>query len=281
MPYWRKLRWLGAAVGGRFRTLSLWLALIGSSLTAQTPDPLVAGYVDFPPFFFRTETGARTGFVPELARLISEDIGVPLVFRDYPTTEDFVRAQATGETQLFAGGAPLLPLVQSNVFSAPIVIDALRVVTLRENASQFDTDAPSGFRIGRNSPLDSDAARSFLARNTVVDFDTPDAALMGLLVGRVDGLLLPGPTVYGIAREAGVDGRISFVDPPLQNLERFVILHNSRADLIDPVNAAIARLEADGRLTELRRRFNISVPPPPPEVIVVGMSDFPPYKRMH
>jgi len=100
---------------------------------------------------------------------------------------------------------------------------------------------------------------------------------MELLTERVDAVLLPVPVVQRLAKEAELDGRIAFFGAPLASATRHVALHENRASLLGPINAAIATLEADGRLEQLRVRYNLALPPAAPDVLSVGVTDFPPY----
>jgi len=85
------------------------------------------------------------------------------------------------------------------------------------------------------------------------------------------------PVVQRLAKEAELDGRIAFFGAPLASATRHVALHENRASLLGPINAAIATLEADGRLEQLRVRYNLALPPAAPDVLSVGVTDFPPY----
>lgn len=124
------------------------------------------------------------------------------------------------------------------------------------------------------------AAQDLLAANQPVEFVTPEAALMNLLTGGVDAVLIPEPVAFSIARNAQVDAKISFLDPPVLAFSRFVALHRSRADLLPEINAALARMEADGRLPALRQKYFLDIPKPVPEVLTVGVRQNPPYQTV-
>ncbi len=244
----------------------------------QAPAPLVISFVPIPPFAQFGPNGERTGFLVELAELISTEIGVPIEYLDVPDTEAFVQSQISGETQMIAGVAKIPPLRGANLFSNAVATESLRPIVLETRAAEFEGAEITGRRIGIVPPALGSQETELLAKNDPVIFESPEAAVMGLLLGNIDVLLAPEPVVYSIARRAGADGRIHFVGEPLREVERLVALHESRAALLGPINSAIARLEADGRLGALRQRFNITSPPPPPDVLTVGVTDFPPYQ---
>lgn len=56
-----------------------------------------------------------------------------------------------------------------------------------------------------------------------------------------------------------------------------MVLHRSRADLLGPLNAAIARLEDSGALNALREKYRMNLYEPVPEVLTVGFPLAPGY----
>ena len=264
------------------RTLSSWLGAFVfwvMSLVAlgaqNTSEPLVVPFTSIPPFMEVNTIGERSGFIVELSELIGAEIGVPIEYLEVANSREFVSAQVSGQTHMIAGILQLPPLMDTNAFSDQVALDELRPAVLAENLLEFGPDGLEGRRVAVVPPA-AGSGHAFLQDKFPVEFDTPQTALMELLARHVDAVLLPPPVVYGLAREAGVDGRIAFYGEPLQVASRHVALHESRSELMGPINDAIALLEADGRLAELRRRFNITVPPPPADVLTVGIAHVPP-----
>lgn len=254
--------------------------LIGSTTfvraQADGTSPLVVSFIPISPFAFETETGEKTGFLIELARAIGAEIGVEVVLRDVVDSRAFVALQAGGDTQMIAGVARLPPLQATNVFSDPVAVETLRLVVASDSAAAFAGEV-TGRRIGVMPPAVGSQVEELLSQNTVTDFVTPQAAVMALISGEVDGILLPNPAAVSISRRAGVDDRIRFAGPVLREVERVIALHESRADLLPAVNAAIAQMEADGRLADLRRRYFLEIPASQPEELTVGIAHSPPY----
>jgi signal transduction histidine kinase len=255
--------------------ISLFTELEATAQTAE-PEPLVVPFTSIPPFMQIDADGERSGFIVDLSELIGSEIGVPVEYLEVANSREFVAAQVSGNAQLIAGILKLPPLAQSNVFSQTVASDALRPAVLERNRELFQTGEIAGRRIAVVPPA-LGSEEPILEKNTPVEFESPFGAVMALLAGDVDAVLLPNPIVYGLARQAGVDGRIAFVGKPLREATRHVALHESRADLLEPINEAITRLEGDGRLDALRLRYNISVPAPPPETLTVGINHAPPY----
>lgn len=255
---------------------SLLVTLWAMPLQAQdTPDPLVVPFAEFPPFLYLDDTGERTGFIAMLALEIGEEIGVPITFLDVAGPREWIAAQASGRAQLIPGVVQLPLLAETSLFSDQVATDTLRPAVLSTNQALIELGVLTDQRVGVVPPsIGSD--EPVLAQNRPSTYDSAHAAILHLLTGQVDALLIPPPVVLELARDANLDGRIAFIGPPLREETRHVALHESRAELLPVINAAIARMEADGRLEALRLRYNITVPPPPPEVLRVGVAHLPP-----
>jgi len=259
--------------------IALCLVLFGLNVGAEERpvEPLVVPFVPIAPFAQLGSDGTRTGFLVELAKMIGDEIDVPIIFRDVRDTAAFVDLQVSGESHLIAGIAKIPPLRSSNVFSVPVATEDLRPIVLAPRMAEFEQGEISGQRVGIVPPALGSQETAFLARNTLVVFERPKSAVMALLTRDIDVLLIPEPVAFSVAKRAGVDGRIHFVGGAMRTVERFVALHESRADLLDPINAAIARIEADGRLDTLKRRFGLVLPKPMPAVVTVGVAHIPPH----
>ena len=260
---------------------SLWAALLFWAVSVvpigaqDAQEPLIVPFTSIPPFMEQGVNGERAGFIVELSEMIGAEIGLPIDYLDVGNSQQFVAAQVAGQTHMIAGILKLPPLVSTNVFSDFVVSEALRPAVLVDNLAELEAVGLAGRRIGIVPPA-AGSDHPILEQNTRVDFGTPQAAIMSLLSKDIDAVLLPPAVVYGLARDAGVDGRIAFMQGLLQESARHVALHDSRAELLGPINDAIATLEQDGRLDELRQRYNLIVPAPPPDVLKVGIALIPP-----
>ncbi|WP_425073417.1 ATP-binding protein [Sagittula sp. S175] len=239
-------------------------------------EAVIVPFGPVPPFMYRDTAGARSGFFIALAEAIAREIGRPIDYLDLPDVASVVAAQNAGRSHMMAGIVKLPTLLDNHVYSDPVASDLLRFAVLVDTIRDFESGSVEGYRIGIVPPiLGSDDP--VLQANTPVPFANVEAALFGLLKREVDALLIPPPTVFRLARDAGVDGRIIFGRETVGEIPRYVMLHRARADLLPEVNAAIARLEASGALSDLRQRYSLEVPPPEPDVLDVPIAHAPPY----
>lgn len=256
--------------------LILAVAAAPSPIKAQEDAPLVVPFAQFPPFLFLDEGGQRSGFMVDLAEMIGAEIGVPIDYFDVANAGEWIGAQASGQAQLIPGVLKLPLLQATNVFSNDVAADVLRPAVRADDQDLIASGVLKDRRIAIVPPAVG-SEEPILNQNTPVQYESPQDAVIDLLSGKVDAVLLPSPVIYRLARDAGFDGRIAFVGDPLHLATRHVALHESRAELLPEINAAIARMEADGRLEALRERYAVVVPPAPPEVLTVGVTHFPPF----
>ncbi|MFK7890484.1 MAG: transporter substrate-binding domain-containing protein [Granulosicoccus sp.] len=243
---------------------------------AQDIAPVAIAWTDARPIFYSGESGALAGFGFDLAVELGKEIGfTPEFFRVSDYTE-WGEAQATGRSMLLPGVAKLPNLAPSNSYSKPIVTTNVLLAIRVEEAEEFNATNLSGVRIATTPPgFGSDPA--LLANAEVVEFGTTSEALVALLSGSVDAISAPALLVFNTARDARIDHRIVFVGDAIAQSERVVMLHESRVELIESINAALARMEADGRLNSLRRKHGLMLPEPSSGALTVGVTDFPPY----
>ncbi|MEO0388778.1 MAG: transporter substrate-binding domain-containing protein, partial [Pseudomonadota bacterium] len=258
--------------------IALWLALalpgVGQAQTAAEPLPM--GWTDLYPWFFRGPDGAVAGFGLELTKELGKAAGFEPAAVEFGTVPNWVAAQIAGQVILVPAVARLPAMEASSVFSDPLFETTVQLAIRIEDKGRFDPKDLSGRRIGVLPPAaGSDPA--LLPGATLFEYTNTRAALIGLLGGEIDAISAEATLVFAEARRARLDNRIAFVEEPLMTIARFILLHQSRADLLPAINAEIARMKADGRLEALITRFNIHLPEPEPEVLQIGVFDLPPH----
>lgn len=240
--------------------------------------PVVVGWTEVPPMFELDDNGEPRGFSAELMRRLAEITGIEFRFKRFNSMQTIAMAQVRGASELLPGIAPLPELKTTNLFSSPVAATRVRLFIRAEDASDEALVNPSHRKIGTVPPAVGSEPSPLLNRNINVRLPSAGTALIKLLSGEIDGVLFPEEVMNGEARGAGLDHRIVAVGPPTKKIDRVVAVHSSRADLLEPINAAVTELEESGELEELRQRWFFEEPPPPPDILTVGVSHFPPYQ---
>ena len=253
-------------------------ALTAPKAQAQTSgEPLTVAWSEIVPLFRAEPNGRAGGFGAELMREISARAGFDIRFRKFATAEEMIRAQARGETDILPAIAALPLLAGQSDFSAPVAETSIRVFVRSEEHDLHDPATMAGVRIAIPSvPLGAEGD-NLLSRNVPMQIPVGTHSLTELLRGTVDAVIASDSVTLSDAYALRLDHRIVAVGPPIRRFDRVIALNRDHADLLEPINAAIAALEADGTLQSLREVTQIAVPPPEPEVLTVGVYHFPPY----
>ncbi len=122
----RKVKAVRAGVLALVQTIALTFGLhfYASDASAQdNPDELVVGWLELDPVYLLGRDGVLSGFRPELARLIAEEIGTSVRFVRFDTSAQLLAAQISGETDLLLGTDEQDVLKETQVFSDKNPID--------------------------------------------------------------------------------------------------------------------------------------------------------------
>ena len=265
--------WIGGMLA------SLWFG--GAVMAQQQPsfEKVVMPWGNVPPLSMRGPDGLPTGFAVELARLIAQEVGFELELPFYGPIRRIAAAQAQGETDMLVGVGLGRAFQETNLASQKISEVQVRLAIPAENIKSFDPDNLRGVRVAAVPPTIASNPVLF-PEATLVEQPGLEVALISLLTGEVDALSHPVNVVFAMTRAMRTDGRIAYVGDPLVEIERVVIVHKSRAELLEPINAALEKFEADGTLDALRAKYLISNPEPVPDVLTVGVHHVPPFVEL-
>ncbi len=246
--------------------------------TKAEEEPVVHGWAHVLPAVRVDERGQPEGFSIDLARRIADVAGLELSLKRFDSVPAWIQGQTEGGSDMLSGAAELPGLQRTNLFSMPVATTSVRLFLRAEESNSIDLASFVNRKIGTVPPVAGSEPSPLLERNINVTLPSLGTALIRLLSGEIDGVLLPEEAMLSEAHAASLDHRITTVGAPVREFNRVVAIHESRAELLELVNAAIAELEADGELAEMRRRWFLEAPPPPPEVLTVGVVHFPPYQ---
>jgi polar amino acid transport system substrate-binding protein len=173
-------------------------------------------------------------------------------------------AMAAGEYDLLADGVTNYPYRYWAVdFSIPYSLVSQQLLVRSDDnhtVDDFKSDAnlKVGTQIGTTNYI---AAQETFPGKDIQSYSDFGAAVIALLAGDIDGIVLDDTVAYGYIQEnpgklktAGVvktGDALAFVFPPDSNLEF-------------PVNAALRAMHTDGTLAQLNAKWGLSAPPEEP-----------------
>ena len=224
------------------------------------------------------DEGRLTGYFAELARLVAEEADFDIEFVAYETTPELLSAQMLGETDMLAGASAETSLRRTNLLSSPVTTSSVYLIVRADAPADWMAATMTDKRIGVVRNTAGSDAPGLAGRNEIVEYGGVQEVMGALLMGQLDAVVAVRKVVFDTLREARLDHRVRTVGPPLTEPEHYVALHNSRADLMPRINAALARLKDQGTLDELGHAWGLGLTEPEPEVLTVGVTHFPPYQ---
>ena len=243
------------------------LALAGTAAFAQDLPDLGGREITvvtenaYPPLQFVDESGNAVGweydFMAEAAKRLNATVSYENISWDA-----MIPAVSEGQYDIGMTGITIRDDRAEVVdFSDPYMTSEM-VMLVRGDEERF-TDAASfaadpdllmaaqpgttPFYVGVYEVLDGDEANP-----RIVKFETFGAGLEALRTGDVD--LALSDSAAAQAYVAASDGALKIIGEPLQS-EQFGFIFPKGSDLVEPINAAIASMEADGTLEALNQKW--------------------------
>jgi polar amino acid transport system substrate-binding protein len=251
----------------RLAPLAAALALLAAPATAQDlPDLggreiVVVTENAYPPLQFIDEGGEAVGWEYDFMAEAASRLNATVSYEN-TSWDAMIPAVSEGQYDMGMTGITIREDRAEVVdFSDPYMTSQMRMI-VRGDEERF-TDAASfaadpdllmaaqpgttPFYVGVYEVLDGDEANP-----RIVKFETFGAGLEALRTGDVDLALSDSTAANGYV--AASDGALKIVGEPL-GTERFGFIFPKGSDLVEPFNAAIASMEADGTLDALNQKW--------------------------
>ncbi|MHC4911244.1 MAG: substrate-binding periplasmic protein [Planctomycetota bacterium] len=232
--------------------------IIGIVLTGCSRPVRVATDAVFPPFHFIDDDGRVVGHDVELALLALERAGERAVIvhvDSYAALADGLRA---GRHDLVAATTGITPARQRlYAFSRPYFVTCLAVVVRRGTGEPTSIEDLAAARIGASRGTTSVGAADALSSEPVVE-STGAEAIAALRGGRVAAIVMDEFEAVELASD---DPALAVLPTPAARESYAFVLRLADTDLRDRIDGALASLEADGTMGDLRRRHGLDRPP--------------------
>jgi peptide/nickel transport system substrate-binding protein len=185
--------------------------------------------------------------------------------------EGLFEAMAAGEYDVAADGITFTEERDEIVdFSEPYVIVG-QVILVRVDEEEITgkdtlvsmTEKTVGVQIATTNEM---VAMDTVGEDRISSFDTFDMPVEALKAGDVDAVIIDTVAATGFMNEN--PGRLKVVGDPLSPYDPLAFAFPPGSDLIGPVNAALAEMEADGTLDALYQAWFVPKLEAPPEVVM-------------
>ncbi len=213
----------------------------------------------YPPFnFIDKDTGEPAGWDYDAVREICKRINCVPEFKEAAWDGIFPAMQA-GEYDMLADGVTITPERAKIVdFSIPYVTIG-QVLLVRaddpvKSVEEFKADPNKlvGTQIGTTNEI---VAKKNFPEDRVKSFEDFGAAIMALLSGDVDGVVIDNVTASGFMKEN--PGKLRILGQ-LTSDEQLGFVFPPGSELKDAVNAALESMKADGTLDALNKKWGLT-----------------------
>nr|HID13556.1 transporter substrate-binding domain-containing protein [Anaerolineae bacterium] len=231
----------------------------------------------YPPFNFIDEaTGEAVGWDYDAGRAICKVLNCKPVFKE-TAWEGIFEAAAAGEFDVAFDGITYTEERDKVVdFSDPYMVYG-QVVLVRADETEITdkdtlvalTEKTVGVQLGTTNEA---TAIELVGEERVHSFDTFDMAVIALMAGDVDAVIIDDVAAFGFM--ATNPGKLKIAGERFTS-EQLAFVFQPGSDLIEPFNYALKVLKEDGTLDELYRKWFIEFKPAvvekPP--IIIGTTD--------
>jgi polar amino acid transport system substrate-binding protein len=245
-----------------FAALLYAAALAGVEAEAQpgAQAPLRVGMsTGYAPLAF-AEGGKPSGIEADLAQLLEPQLGTKLEIVQMPFTE-LIPALREGRIDIIMSGLSVTDERKASVrFTKPYLrVGQMALVRKADLVRAADPARMSaqGTRIGvKRGTTGEDFARASLGQATIVVFDAVAEGTGALRAGKVDYFVHDAPTIWRLTgRQATRDEALAGLYRPLTEEYLAWAVRKEDASLAERLDAALSRLEQEGKLQEVLDRW--------------------------
>lgn len=230
-----------------------------ASQAALTYDKIIVGLDDtFAPMGFRDENGELTGLDVELAKAVSEEIGIP--FDLQPIDWSMKEAELmNGNIDLIWNGYTITPARQEKVlFSSPYLKNKQIVVTMADSDIKTLADLKDkNIAVqAESSALDAIESKPEIRDSfkSLITLETNDLCLRDMESGRSDAVVADEVLLRYYISQKGPEN-YNVLEEDFGDEEYGIGARKDDGALIDAVNAALAELKANGKSAEISEKW--------------------------
>ena len=233
--------------------LSLMLAL--SALPALAETLTVATNAEFPPFEY-VEGEEVVGLDIDIAKEIAKDLGLEMVVESM-AFDSVVPSVATGKADLAIAGLTVTDERKMSVAFSDTYYNAKQACIVLKDGAVTDgetlKDKVIGVQLGTTSDLVAgeytDPDSKVMRYNKALD------GVLDLLGGKIDAVIVDAPVAKNLV-ESMQNEKMTILENVEFSDEAFAVaVKKGNQELIDAINATIARINSDGTMEQLMNKY--------------------------
>jgi len=247
--------------------LVLWLLLSTLSIYAQDENTTVLPDLGgreitiavenaYPPYNFINEDGERVGWDYDTFNDICDLLNCVPIFEEV-AWDGMLIAIANGEYDVAADGITYTEERDETVDFSDLYQAYDETLLVREEETRFTTSeelkAIDGYMVATQVGTTNEiTAKELFGEQNVQSYDTFGAAIEALLNDDVDAVVVDRPAAEGYITERG---SLKTLDESLSGIQGLAFAFPPGSDLIEPVNLAMARMQADGTWDDIYKKW--------------------------
>ena len=233
------------------------VAALGASLlvcagcTQQKSDLVMATNAEFPPYEYHGDDGSIIGIDAEIAQAIADEMGRNLVIEDM-NFDSILAAVQSGKADMGIAGMTITEdRLESVDFSTPYAT-AAQVIIVKEGSDIQTPDDLAGRTVGVQLGTTGDIYADDIEDATIERFNKGFEAVQALTQDKVDAVIIDNePAKVFVAQNDG----IKIIDEAFTYEEYAIAIKKGNTDLLNDVNAAIAKLQESGELQKIVDKY--------------------------
>ncbi len=236
------------------------LALAGTMAFAQTPDLggrtiIVGSDTTYPPFETVDQNGNIVGFDVDVVNAICERVNCVAKFQT-TAWDGIFAAMANGEFDMIASGISITAERAKVVEYTEPYHEVNQAVAVRTADSDLTLADFTGGKLVLGAQVgttNADLAQELVGRDRVRIYDDFNAAMLALINGDVDGVMIDDSSADAFVQEYA--GQVA---APIRNVEsgdKLGFAVQPGDELVDALNAGLEMIKADGTLEALGAKW--------------------------
>ena len=224
------------------------LTLTGCSSKGKTL--VMATNAEFPPYEYHEGNDIK-GIDVEIATAIAEDLGMELKIEDI-AFDSIIPAVNSGKADMGVAGMTVTQDRLENVnFSDPYT-EAAQVIIIKEGSSISTPDDLAGLKIGVQLGTTGDIYAGDIENATIERYSKGFEAVQALLQDKIDAVIIDRePAKVFVGQNEG----LVIADEEFTVEEYAIAIAKNNTELLDKVNASLAKLRESGKLQEIIGKY--------------------------
>ena len=236
----------------KFLCLAASLMMVVSlvACTSKKDELVMATNAEFPAYEYH-QGDKIVGIDVEICQAIADELGRELVIEDM-AFDSVITSVYTGKADLGAAGLTVTEDRLKNInFSTPYAT-AAQVIIVADDSEIASPDDLIGKTIGVQLGTTGDIYAEDIEDATLERYNKGFEAVQALLQGKIDAVIIDNePAKVYVSQNEG----LKIVDEAFTYEEYAIAIAKNNTDLLNEVNAAIAKLKESGKLDEIVNKY--------------------------